>query len=90
MNELDYIKFLYGEDQYNTTLLQIITEDNSICSEATNRTVFDLNYHSFALSTSPSESINQVFNQTITNVGSPSSMYIVTTPLGLTIKVIEP
>jgi len=89
MDELDYIKFLCGEDQYNTTLLQIVTGDNSTCSEATIGTVFNLNYPSFALSTSPSESISQVFNRTVTNVGSPSATYkaIVTTPLGLTIKV---
>jgi hypothetical protein len=91
IDELDYIKFLCGEDQYNTSLLQIFTKDNSTCSETTNGTVFDLNYPSFALSISPSESISQVFNRTVTNVGSPTSTYkaIVTTPLGLTIKVVR-
>jgi hypothetical protein len=89
VDELDYIKFLCSEDQYNTTLLQMVTGDNSTCSETTHGTVFDLNYPCFALSTSPSESISQVFNRTVTNVGSPSSTYkaIVTTPLGLRIKV---
>jgi hypothetical protein len=88
IDALDYIKYLCSEG-YNTKLLQLVTKDNSSCSEATNRRVFDLNYPSFALSTPPSESFSQVFNRTVTNVGSPTSTYkaIVTTPLGLTIKV---
>ncbi|XP_059457646.1 cucumisin-like [Corylus avellana] len=88
MNMLDYVKFLCGQG-YNTKLLQIVAGDNSTCSEATNGSVFDLNYPSFAISTSRPESINQAFNRTVTNVGSPTSTYkaIVTTPPGLTIKV---
>ena len=88
IDALDYIKYLCSEG-YNTKLLQLVTGDNSSCSKATNGRVYDLNYLSFALSTPPSKSISQVFNQTVTNVGSPTSTYkaIVTTPLGLTIKV---
>ncbi|XP_059434013.1 cucumisin-like [Corylus avellana] len=88
MNTPDYVKFLCGQG-YNTKLLQIVVGDNSTCSEAINGSVFDLNHPSFAISTSYLESINQVFNRTVTNVGSPTSRYkaIVTTPPGLTIKV---
>ncbi|XP_059461951.1 cucumisin-like [Corylus avellana] len=88
IDALDYVRFLCGQG-YNTKLLQILAGDNNTCSEATNGSVFDLNYPSFALSTPPSKSISQVFNRTVTNVGSPMSTYkaIVTTQLGLTIKV---
>ncbi|XP_035548784.1 cucumisin-like isoform X1 [Juglans regia] len=85
----DYIKFLCGQG-YNTKLLQLLTGDNSTsCSDATNGTVNDLNYPAFALSTPPLRSINRVFNRIVTNVGSPTSTYkaILTSPLGLTIKV---
>ncbi|KAF2318965.1 hypothetical protein GH714_012012 [Hevea brasiliensis] len=54
---LDYVKFLCGQG-YNTSLLQMVTGDNSSCAKATNGTVWDLNYPSFALSTSPSEFIS--------------------------------
>ncbi|XP_062156718.1 cucumisin-like [Alnus glutinosa] len=88
IDTLGYVKFLCGQG-YNTKLLQIFAGNNNTCSEATNGTVFDLNYPSFALATPPLESISQVFNRTVTNVGSPTSTYkaIVTTPPGLIIKV---
>ncbi|KAG6626541.1 hypothetical protein CIPAW_15G056100, partial [Carya illinoinensis] len=84
----DYIKFLCGQG-YNTKSLQLLTGDNSSCSDATNGTVNDLNYPAFALSTPPLTSINHVFNRIVTNVGSPTSRYkaILNSPLGLTIKV---
>lgn len=85
---IDYVKFLCGQG-YNTSLLQIITGDNSSCSQAINGTVWDLNYPSFALSTSPSEVISRVFNRVVTNVGSPTSTYkaTVTSTQGLKIQV---
>ncbi|XVE99662.1 hypothetical protein REPUB_Repub03eG0219000 [Reevesia pubescens] len=73
-DELDYIKFLCGQG-YGTQFLQLVTRDNSTCSEATNGTVWDLNYPSFALFTSGSTTVNRVFNRTVTNVGSPMSIY---------------
>ncbi|KAF5467368.1 hypothetical protein F2P56_017196 [Juglans regia] len=84
----DYIKFLCGQG-YNTKILQLLTGDNSSCSDATNGTVNDLNYPAFALSTPPLRSINRVFIRIVTNVGSPTSTYkaILNSPLGLTIKV---
>ncbi|KAF5462854.1 hypothetical protein F2P56_018826 [Juglans regia] len=84
----DYIKFLCGQG-YNTKSLQLLTGDNSSCSDATNGTVSDLNYPAFALSTPPLRSVNRVFNRIVTNVGSPTSTYkaILTSPLGFTIKV---
>ncbi|XP_021295311.1 cucumisin-like [Herrania umbratica] len=81
--EVDYIKFLCGQG-YGTRFLQLVTRDNTTCSEATNGTVWDLNYPSFALFTSASTTVSRVFNRTITNVGSPMSIYRanVTTPAG--------
>ncbi|KAG6728687.1 hypothetical protein I3842_02G185300 [Carya illinoinensis] len=89
INPLDYIKFLCREG-YTTELLQIITGDgNDHCSKVSNGTVFDLNYPTFALPTSPSKFIHHVFYRTVTNVGSPTSSYkaVVTSAHGLKIKV---
>ncbi|XWS07697.1 hypothetical protein CRYUN_Cryun41cG0012200 [Craigia yunnanensis] len=72
--EVDYIKFLCAQG-YNTRFLQLVTGDNSTCSEANNGTVWDLNYPSFALFTPPLKTINRAFNRTVTNVGSPMSIY---------------
>ncbi|KAB1217804.1 Cucumisin [Morella rubra] len=75
---------------YSTKLLQVLTGDNGTCSEVNNGTAsFDLNYPSFALSTSPSKSISHIFSRTVTNVGSAKSTYkaTVTAPPGLAIKV---
>ncbi|KAJ4719932.1 cucumisin-like [Melia azedarach] len=87
---IDYVKFLCGQG-YSTNLLRLVTGDNSSCSEIINGTVWDLNYPSFALSVSPTESSNistHVFNRVVTNVGSPSSTYTasVTAPAGLRIQ----
>ncbi|XWS74904.1 hypothetical protein CRYUN_Cryun01aG0038500 [Craigia yunnanensis] len=81
--EVDYIKFLCGQG-YGTRFLQLVTGDNATCSEATNGTVWDLNYPSFALFTSPLKTISHAFNRTVTNVGSPRSIYRakVTAPAG--------
>uniref|UniRef100_A0A7N2MH80 Cucumisin n=1 Tax=Quercus lobata TaxID=97700 RepID=A0A7N2MH80_QUELO len=88
IDALDYIKFLCTQG-YNTKLLQYVTGDKSSCSKETDEKSLDLNYPSFALSTPPSNSISHVFNRTVTNVGSSTSMYkaIVTSPHGLSIKV---
>lgn len=73
--EIDYVKFLCGQG-YSNNHLQIVTGDNSTCSEATNGTVWDLNLPTFALSTSlPARYVNQSFKRTVTNVGSPVSTY---------------
>ncbi|XVE69288.1 hypothetical protein DITRI_Ditri09bG0139800 [Diplodiscus trichospermus] len=81
--EADYIKFLCGQG-YGTRFLQFVTKDNAACSKATNGTVWDLNYPSFALYTSPWKNISQTFNRTVTSVGSPMSVYRakVTAPAG--------
>ncbi|XP_022764505.1 cucumisin-like [Durio zibethinus] len=86
--EIDYVKFLCGQG-YSPTHLQLITGNNSSCSEETNGTVWDLNYPSFALSASPGNSIIRVFHRTVTNVGSAVSTYkaVVNAPLGLIIQV---
>ncbi|KAL0542432.1 hypothetical protein IC582_022541 [Cucumis melo] len=73
-SEIDYIRFLCGEG-YNTTLLRIITKDNSTCSPTNSGLVYDLNYPSFALFTYISTPFSQVYKRKVTNVGSTNSTY---------------
>ncbi|KAG4181400.1 hypothetical protein ERO13_A10G224800v2 [Gossypium hirsutum] len=86
--EIDYVKFLCGQG-YTPKQLKLITESNFTCSEETNGVVWDLNYPSFTLSTTPGNSITRVFHRTVTNVGSPVSTYkvVVNAPPGLIIQV---
>ncbi|KAJ0100790.1 hypothetical protein Patl1_06473 [Pistacia atlantica] len=85
---LDYVKLLCGQG-YNTTLLRIVTGDNSSCSAANTGAVWDLNYPSFAVSTNSTKSIIRVFHRNVTNVGSPVSTYKATvmSQLGMGIQV---
>ncbi|XP_016650124.1 PREDICTED: cucumisin [Prunus mume] len=89
--ELDYIEFLCAQG-YSTKLLQSITGHKSSCSSKTNYGALsdNLNYPSFALSSSNPNSISGVFNRTATNVGSPRSTYkakMIGATKGLEIKV---
>lgn len=88
--EADYVNFLCGQG-YTTKLLQTVTgNSNSTCPEGRKGTLMpDLNYPAFALSVSPSQTINHVFNRTVTNVGSSTSTYEANSvaPPGLTIAV---
>ncbi|KAE8671940.1 Cucumisin [Hibiscus syriacus] len=86
--EIDFINFLCGQE-YNPKQLALITGSNSTCSEETKGTVWDLNYPSFALSTTPGNSVTRVFHRTVTNVGSAVSTYkaVFKAPLGLVIQV---
>ena len=87
--EIDYVRFLCGQG-YSSRTLQLLTGDNSSCSESTYGTAKDLNYPSFALQATPSKSnVSGSFNRTVTNVGSSTSTYkaIVTAPQGLKIQV---
>ncbi|XP_034704228.1 cucumisin-like [Vitis riparia] len=72
--EADYIKFLCGQG-YNTTKLHLVTGENITCSAATNGTVWDLNYPSFAVSTDNGAGVTRTFTRTVTNIGSPVSTY---------------
>ena len=88
-DEIDYVKFLCGQG-YSTPALRLVTGDNSVCSAATNGTVWNLNYPSFALSSLTKESITGMFNRTVTNVGSSVSTYkatVIGAPEGLEIQV---
>ena len=89
-DEADYINFLCGQG-YSTKLLQLVTgNNNSSCNQGSGiHLPSDLNYPAFVLSASPSESINHVFNRTVTNVGSASSTYKakLAVPQGLEITV---
>ncbi|KAK4835688.1 hypothetical protein QYF36_013093 [Acer negundo] len=72
---IDYIRFLCGQ-KYSTTLLRLVTGDNSTCDATTSASVWDLNYPSFALSTFPSETnFTRIFNRVVTNVGTAVSTY---------------
>ncbi|KAK7305805.1 hypothetical protein VNO77_43717 [Canavalia gladiata] len=87
--EIDYVRLLCGQG-YSSRSLQLITGDNSSCSETSYGTSRDLNYASFALNVLPSNSsISGSFKRTVTNVGSSTSTYkaTVTAPQGLKIGV---
>ncbi|KAK4835176.1 hypothetical protein QYF36_006359 [Acer negundo] len=87
---IDYIRFLCGQ-KYSTTLLRLVTGDNSTCDATTSASVWDLNYPSFALSTFPSETnFTRIFNRVVTNVGTAVSTYrasVTGAPAGLRIRL---
>ncbi|KAE8732876.1 Cucumisin [Hibiscus syriacus] len=86
--EIDYVKFLCGQG-YSVKNIQLITGNSSSCSDDTNGAVWDLNYPSFALSSTPGTSITRVFHRTVTNVGPAVSTYnaVVNAPPGIVIQV---
>ncbi|KAK4774452.1 hypothetical protein SAY86_009387 [Trapa natans] len=87
-DETDYVKFLCGQG-YDTRRLQAVTGDQSTCTAANNGTTWDLNYPSFAASTSNSGAVYRTFTRIVTNVGYDSSVYrsTVFAPVGLKIQV---
>lgn len=88
--ENDYIKFLCGQG-YNTTILRLITGENSTCTKATTGTVWDLNLPSFALAPLPLQSFSRNFTRTVTNVGTPVSTYRATVTGSNALKIqVEP
>ncbi|EXC19364.1 hypothetical protein L484_010381 [Morus notabilis] len=86
--EIDYVEFLCGQG-YSTKSLRLVTGDKSSCSKVQEITARDLNYPSFALSTSSKKFVTKIFHRTVTNVGPPDSTYkaIMKAPKGLKIKV---
>nr|AEM42989.1 cucumisin [Siraitia grosvenorii] len=87
-SESDYVKFLCGEG-YTTAMVRSTTGDNSACTSGNIGRVWDLNYPSFALSISRSQTANQSFRRTLTNVVSGASTYraSISAPQGLSISV---
>uniref|UniRef100_A0A9I9EIP0 Cucumisin-like n=1 Tax=Cucumis melo TaxID=3656 RepID=A0A9I9EIP0_CUCME len=87
-NESDYVKFLCGQG-YTTNMVRSITNDNSACTASNIGRVWDLNYPSFGLSVSRSQTFNQYFTRILTNVASQASTYraAISSPQGLTITV---
>lgn len=88
-DQTDYMKFLCGQG-YNPVTLLLISGDVSICSDANSIEAWNLNYPSFALSTTSSQ-INRTFTRTVTNVGSPASVYkytVMNAPKNLSIQVV--
>ncbi|XP_028789431.1 cucumisin-like [Neltuma alba] len=90
-NETDYINFLCGQG-YNDSLLQVVTGESNNCFGVTHGSVWDLNYPSFAVSTTSPEFDTRLFKRTVTNVGSPTSTYeaTLTAPEGIDIQVNPP
>ncbi|KAI9085151.1 hypothetical protein K1719_032862 [Acacia pycnantha] len=90
-SETDYVNFLCGQG-YGDTLLQVVTGESTTCASVSHGSVRDLNYPSFAVSTSSPQFDARIFTRTVTNVGSPTSIYeaTVTSPEGLDIQVNPP
>ncbi|CAL1374615.1 unnamed protein product [Linum trigynum] len=87
--EIDYVRMLCGQG-YNLTQLRLVTGDQSTdCSGPTTRTVWDLNYPSFALSYDKPTSITRLFRRTVTNVGPAPTTYkvFIDVPVELEIRV---
>ena len=87
-SEADYVSFLCGQG-YSSQKLRLVTGDSSSCSSSNNRTVWGLNYPSFALSVESGHAFSTTFNRTVTNVGSATSTYTasVKSPSSLKISV---
>ncbi|CAN1139564.1 Probable LRR receptor-like serine/threonine-protein kinase At3g47570 [Linum perenne] len=87
--EIDYVKLLCGQG-YTTKQLRLVTGDHDACSGRTRGKVWDLNYPSFAMSSSSiGKPVTRVFRRFVTNVGDAKSSYKVTVhaPSGLEVKV---
>lgn len=76
-SEADYIDFLCKQG-YNSTLGLITGDNSSTCSSTELGRGWNLNYPSFQLGVEDGQSIDAVFNRTVTNVGSPNSTYTLT------------
>ena len=73
-SEADYINFLCKQG-YNTTNLQLLSGDDSVCNSTVPGRGWDLNYPSFSLYVLDGYLIQAVFTRTVTNVGAPNSTY---------------
>ena len=89
IDAIDYAKLLCGEGYITDAVTQISGSKNFTCSKENSLAVGDLNYPSFGLSISLSETFSRVYRRTVTNVGSPKSTYKakVVAPKGLKITV---
>lgn len=70
----DYIDLLCKQG-YNTTILRLITGDESVCTRPKAGRGWDLNYPSMSLAIEDGQMIMGKFTRTVTNVGSPNSTY---------------
>ncbi|KAK1384910.1 Cucumisin [Heracleum sosnowskyi] len=94
-SEADYVNFLCKQG-YNTTTLQLLTGDTSVCNSTTPGRGWDLNYPSFSLYVVDGDWIQGVFTRTVTNVGAPNSTYMsivippggtIDTPSGINVTI---
>ncbi|XP_070679260.1 cucumisin-like [Malus domestica] len=75
-SEADHINFLCKQG-YNSSILNIITGDNSSCGSTKPGKAWDLNYPSFSLQLEDGRAINAEFPRTVTDVGSTNSTYTI-------------
>lgn len=73
-SEADYVDFLCKQG-YNTTILRLVTGDESACTSTSPGRGWDLNYPSFSLYLDDGKEINGTFKRTVTNVGEANSTY---------------
>lgn len=73
-SEADYVNLLCKQG-YNSTVLQLVTGDNSTCAGITPGRAWDMNYPSFSLYVTDGEMIAGNFTRTVTNVGEANSIY---------------
>ncbi|XP_048320426.2 cucumisin-like [Ziziphus jujuba] len=89
-SEADYIDFLCKQG-YNSTLSLITGDNSSTCSSTELGRGWNLNYPSFQLGVEDGQSIDAVFNRTVTNVGSPNSTYTLNVYFPSTVTIyVEP
>ncbi|KAL0009588.1 hypothetical protein SO802_011090 [Lithocarpus litseifolius] len=91
MSKSDYIRFLCNEG-YTGTTLRLFTEERTNCSSVPDIGGHDaLNYPSMYLElNTTNSSVSAIFHRTVTNVGSPKSIYkaIVKAPAVLNVTVV--
>lgn len=85
-SESDYVNFLCKQG-YNTSMLRLITGDDSVCSSTEPGRAWDLNYPSFSLAIEDGQIVMGTFTRTVTNVGLANSTYYASYYIPSSIKV---
>lgn len=89
-SETDYVEFLCKQG-YNTSMLRIVSGDDSACTNSTPGRAWDLNYPSFSLYVDDKQQIQGIFTRTVTNVGAANSTYTASISMPpLTSVTVEP
>ncbi|KAI9078317.1 hypothetical protein K1719_039693 [Acacia pycnantha] len=86
-SEIDFVRFLCGQG-YSKRTLQVVTGDNSSCSESAKAS--DLNYPSFSLPTPPSNvTVSGIFRRTVTYVGGEKQSFVVSVEGSLEASIVS-